>query len=750
MQIHGQDFLQSSLDRIQQLVNSDSGLSRRKLATQVCEWLDWRSPSGKLKEMSCRKALSTLGKKGLLTFENTKKAFAFSNKVTPSTDVKIPEISCKLSQLGNINVIPIQSRYSKDSKIWRFLLDTYHYLGSGSLCGAQLRYLIKSENHGVLGALAFDSASFALKERDKDIQWSEAARHANLSQVVRNARFLILPTVKVPNLASHVLSITLARLPQDWKSKYAIEPVLVETFVDPTNFQGTCYQAANWRYIGDTAGRRDGIAKKIYLFPLSDQWKQKLCKEPEIKLGDAQPVESPSNWAEKEFGRVHFYDNRLKERLYTIAQNFYQKPQANIPEASGSHSGSVASYRFFKNNKTNMDIILKAHTEETITRIKEHKIVLVPQDTSTLDYSSHPQTQGMGPTNNIAHKTTGLILHDTLAFTEEGTPLGVLDAQCWARDPNEKGKAKKRKELPIEQKESMKWLRSFRKVTEVQKLAPDTKMVLMGDRESDIFELFLDHIKTENGPELLVRSEKSRNRKVGEEYLWDFMQQLDFNGSLKIHIPHSGNRKSRDTILDISFSEVELTPPKKLRPTCDPIKVWAVYALESDPDPEISEPIKWMLLTTVPVKNLCDAKRSMKWYSKRWGIEVYHRVLKSGCRIKDRQLGDVDRIKTCLGIDMVVAWRIFHLTMLGRETPGTPCTAYFEDIEWKALCCYANKNPIPPPDPPSLLVAIYMVARIGGFLNRKQDGFPGTETLWRGLQRLDTAVEVFAIFYNSE
>jgi hypothetical protein len=153
-----------------------------------------------------------------------------------------------------------------------------------------------------------------------------------------------------------------------------------------------------------------------------------------------------------------------------------------------------------------------------------------------------------------------------------------------------------------------------------------------------------------------------------------------------------------------------------------------------------------MLLTTAEVNDFDDARRRIEWYSGRWGIEVYHRTLKSGCRIQDRQLGTADRLESCLGIDMVVAWRIYHLTMLGREVPDTPCTVFFSDVQWKALCCYVNKSLVPQDKPPSLRQAIFMVGAMGGHLGRKSDGFQGTQSMWRGLQRLETATEMYAIF----
>ncbi len=145
-----------------------------------------------------------------------------------------------------------------------------------------------------------------------------------------------------------------------------------------------------------------------------------------------------------------------------------------------------------------------------------------------------------------------------------------------------------------------------------------------------------------------------------------------------------------------------------------------------------------------------DAQKTVEWYAARWGIEVYHRTLKSGCRIKSRQLETAERLETCLGVDMVVAWRIYHMTMLGRETPEAACTVFFKDVEWKALCCYVKKTPVPPKEPPSMNEAMRMVGAIGGHLGRKSDGPPGTQVLWRGLQRLDTAVEMYAIFTDQD
>jgi hypothetical protein len=736
MNISGQYFSSATVERIRQTLVQEPSLSCRALSRRICEWLEWRSPNGHPKEMSCRKALSQMRQLGIIDLPSRKKTFAFEHSLTTKLETAVPNLACSLADLGETRVYPVSSRYAKESKIWASLLDRYHYLKSGPLCGAQIRYLIKSDQ-GYLGALAFSSAAFALACRDRYIGWTEGARRANLERVVCNSRFLILPQVKVPHLASHVLSLALSRLSSDWEQRYQTQPLLVETFVSP-DFKGTCYKAANFTSVGESAGRRDGQAKQVWLYPLERRWRQFLCSEPEMQR--PRP-EAPRHWAEAEFGTLRLYDERLKQRLYTLAQDFYNAPQANIPEACGSKAKTWGAYRFFKNPKVSMEIILQAHTEAAIERIKKEPVVLCPQDTTTLNYSTHLLTGGLGPISKD-EDSLGLLLHDTLAFTEKGTPLGILQAQCWARDPETRNQ--RRQKLPLAQKESAKWLKSFRQVSRIQQQCPDTLLVSMGDREADIYELFREASR-KGAAKLLVRASKGRQRKVEEEYLWEYMSRQGIVVSHQIHVPrHSGSRFDRNTWLDIRLAKVTLQPPAGYT---TPITVWAVYALEQAQwVPDRKEPIEWLLLTTIEVSKSEEAIEKLEWYTKRWGIEVYHKTLKSGCRMEDRQLAESDRLETCLGIDMVVAWRVDYLKMLGREKGEEPCTVFFKEVEWKALHCLVNNTKVVPEKPPSIRQAVLMVASQGGFLGRKGDGFPGAQTIWRGLVRLYVAAQMYALF----
>jgi hypothetical protein len=427
--------------------------------------------------------------------------------------------------------------------------------------------------------------------------------------------------------------------------------------------------------------------------------------------------------------------------LLTIARDLYARPQAQIPEACQSRAKTKATYRFFDHPKTGMEILLVPHYQATRRRIIEHKIILAVQDTTSLNYTAHPTTEDLGPISTQVDGSMGLLLHNTMAFSLEGTPLGLLDVQCWARDAEEFGKHHQRKQRPIEEKESFKWLESFQQVREAQRQCPNTMMVSVGDREADIYELFELALQDARGPKLLVRAEYDRLLADGQGHVWPMVATQPVAATQDIQVPRRGAQPPRSAHLEIRFATVQLKPPQR-KAELPSLKMYAVLAEEPHP-PSGIKPLRWMLLTTCEVQNDHSAIEKIDWYRLRWGIEVYHRTLKSGCKIEQRQLGSAKRIETCLAIDMVVAWRIFHLAKLGREVPNIPCTVFFEEHEWKALHTHLMKTPVPPDQPPTLRDAMRMVATLGGFLGRKGDGEPGATTLWRGLQYLDGIADMW-------
>jgi hypothetical protein len=740
----GQTFSEQTIAYIQATIESEAGMSRVALSRRVCGKLNWRSANGKLKEMSCRVALSKLDRRGVIQLPPLNHRAPGSKNKKLCEPIATPEpIVCRLGELGGVELIGVSSAESQASRCWNELMERYHYLGSGPLCGAQLRYLIKSNSGQWLGGLAFSASAWRVKARDGWIGWSDRARQQNLHKVVSNSRFLICPWVKVKNLASHVLAQAMGRLRADWQERYGFEPVLLETFVERSRFSGACYRAANWLYVGQTSGRGRQDREKTFSLSSKDVYVYSLCKKAREVLCSARSHEEPQlhlppkhdDWAKQEFGEAELNDERLNRRLLTLARDFYERPQANLPQACQSRAKTRAAYRFFDHPKITMDKLLNSHYEATLQRIGAEKIVLVVQDTTSLNYSAHPLTEGLGPISPKPQGVVGLLLHDSMAFNLAGTPLGLLDVQCWARDPKQFGKREFRHERPIEQKESQKWLKSFNKLSAAKKRCPNTTLVSVGDREADIYELFDLAVNDPCKAHLLVRAEHDRLLAEGQGRLWEHMAKQPVAGTELLSVPRQGKRAPREARLEVRFGPVKLTPPSR-KLAFKELDITAILAQEIDA-PQGIEPLQWMLLTTLAVENFDEAVEKLGWYAKRWGIEVYHRTLKSGCKIEERQLGSADRLEACLAIDMVVAWRILHLTKLGRETPDVPCSVFFEEAEWKALYCFVRQDPKPPDQPPTFREAVRMVASLGGFLGRKSDGEPGTQSLWLGIQRLD-------------
>ena len=746
MEICGQQFSPGLVKRLQGTVDREPRLSRTALSRRVCAWLDWRSPNGHWKEMSCRVALARLEGAGMIRWPRGE-----GFRAPPRRPLHRRARGGKargertLKELQPVEVVPVGSAKSRTARTWNELMDHYHPHGAGPLCGAQMRYAIRSRTGEWLGGLAFSAAAWRVAARDRWIGWSEEGRRAHLPQVIANSRFLLLPCWQVPHLASHVLGQALRRVARDWQARYGYEPCLVETFVDAGQ-AGTCYRAANWQEVGQTTGRGRQDRRHQHRQSVKQVWVYALHPQARQRLGGRAPAPPPppADWAEEEFGAARLGDARLGQRLLSLARDRYARPQASLPQACQTRAKTKAAYRFLEHPDTTMDALLQPHFEATRQRLAAERRVLAVQDTTSLNYSTHRATDDLGPIGSEKEGTLGLWLHSTLAFNAEGTPLGLLDVQCWARDGREFGKRHERKKRSIEEKESRKWLQSFRALAEVQRRTPGTRLVSVGDREADIYELFQEAWADRDGPWLLVRAEHDRLRVEGQEHLWPWLEQQAAAGVQEIRVPRRGAQAPRVARLEVRFAQVTLRPPRT-RPHLPALTLGAVLAQEADA-PAGLKPLRWMLLTTCPVERFAGACEKLHWYTLRWGIEVYHRTLKSGCQIEQRQLGTAERLEACLAIDLVVAWRIFHLAKLGRETPQVPCTVYFEEAQWKALLAYIHQDPVPPAQPPSLNQAMRLVASLGGFLGRKGDGNPGTQTLWLGLQRLDDITATYKVF----
>lgn len=740
----GRVFTPELLCELEQHKNS---LSRRGLAKLICERLDWKDCRGRWQFMSARKALSALHHRGTLQLGAS--TFVWPQRRPVEKLAAPPQpLSSALAEVGPVELVLVRGRRGQAGRLWRQAME-HHYLGAGPLCGAQLRYLIQSPA-GCLGALAFSAPALKVRARDQVIGWSEEVRRHQLHRVVNNSRFLILPWVEVPHLASHVLGLAATRLPADWQERYGIIPVLLETFVEVERFEGVCYKAAGWQCVGQSTGRgrqdhwhqKSAPIKSIWIKPLHPQWKELLQALPEqMRLAPLRrpaapgPKAPPADWAEEEMGGAVLGDVRLNRRLLGLARDFFARPTAQIPEACGSKAKTKAAYRFFDQPAVNLENILAPHREQTLQRVRQHPVILAVQDTTELDYTAHPETEGLGPIGNHRAHVQGLLLHPTLAFTPSGLPLGLLEVQCWVRDPEHEKKFRK----PVQDKESVKWLKGLAAAEQAQGLCPQTTVVSVGDSEADMYELFLK--AEQSSARLLVRAWRERLLEESGTEVWTHLRGLTAAGTARFKLPRRGSRKAREVDLTVRFASVRLKAPDYLKGQRG-VTLSAILLREETPPPEGEKAVEWLLLTNLPVDNFEQAVEKAHWYGQRFQIEVYFRTLKAGCRIEDRQLGSARRLENCLAIDLVVAWRILQLKQQAREAPQAPCTQYFDPAQCEVLMAlpgHCHRGP------PTLREAIRLIAVLGGFLARKQDGEPGAQTLWRGLQRLEDVVLGFTL-----
>src|SRR5688500_10742922 len=404
-----------------------------------------------------------------------------------------------------------------------------------------------------------------------------------------------------------------------------------------------------------------------------------------------------ASWAEVEFDEVELGDRRLKRRLIEVAEMGGEHPSQSLPEACEDGAHLKAAYRFFDNAKVKPAELLRSHVRATTERLGNEAVVLAVQDTTMLDYTAHPATTGLGMLNDVKHQ--GFLVHTTLAITPEQVPLGLLAQQVWTRDAASLGKRQARKQRPITEKEGQTWLTSLEAVKAAQARCPDTRFISVGDREADVYDFFL--VDRPAGVDLLVRASWDRGVEAPQRQLWAAVAAAPEAGTLTITVPRRAATPSqpaqpaRTAHLTLRFAPVTLRPPRHRTSEHLPtVPITAVWVVETSP-PAGTPPIEWLLLTTCTVTTAADAFTLVEYYVCRWGIEVWHKVLKSGCQIEARQLETAARLERCLTLYSVVARRVLFATLLARAAPDLPCTALLDPDEWQALYCIIHRSASP-------------------------------------------------------
>ena len=457
-------------------------------------------------------------------------------------------------------------------------------------------------------------------------------------------------------------------------------------------------------------------------------------------------------WVTQEFARADLGDKRLDRRWVRTAELLAKAPSAPINEACGTWASTQASYRLFNNPKASPAKILEPHWKATAERMSGcGGPVLVMQDTVFFSYGKPVKTRGLGPIgkSNAAHDR-GLVMHNALAFTTSGVALGIVSQSTWARGeiPAEdyQEKIERLQVTPIEEKESSKWLISLKETLE--RTPAGVQVVTLADRESDLFE-FLTQAK-ELRAQYVIRARTDRKlvpeERAGCTRMLDALSDAPVLGSLAVEVPGNGSRKARVASIEVRVAQVTIQPPQrrgahaKASGSDEPVTVTLIGATEQSP-PEGCESIRWVLLTNLPVQDFESATEKVRWYARRWGIEVWHRVLKSGCKVEDCMLEEAERLKRYLTLFSIIGVRLMHVTYLARVQPDVPATEVFSVEEVNALHIRMTQA-LPPASPaPTLRERVRMLGKLGGHLGRKCDGEPGVTVLWRGWTSLYETVE---------
>lgn len=331
----------------------------------------------------------------------------------------------------------------------------------------------------------------------------------------------------------------------------------------------------------------------------------------------------------------------------------------------------------------------------------------------------------------------GLLMHASLAITPEGLPLGLTAAKFWSRSKF-KGTAELKRRInptriPIDQKESIRWLDNLRLSTELAG-APE-RCVHIGDRESDIYELYC--LAEELGTKFLVRSCVDRLAQDGKTTIAQVMQSTPPSGTHAIHFRDAKGKEQR-AVLCVRHATMTVRPPIGKQKKYRNQELQIIHAEELDP-PEGRASICWKLITNLPVTSHADAVHKLEWYARRWKIETFFRTLKTGCRIEELRLTTVNRLANCIALCCVIAWRVSWMTILAREASEASPAAVFTEAERNLLD--RSTPTLKRKSFRDLAFYINAVARLGGYLDRASDPPPGTTVIWRGMSRLADLVE---------
>jgi transposase-like protein len=460
---------------------------------------------------------------------------------------------------------------------------------------------------------------------------------------------------------------------------------------------------------------------------------------------DEGRLSGQDHWSAREVDLGAFKDARLGQRLGELLRCFGDRVGATIPFACQDWASTKAAYRFFANPRVEEGEILSGHFEATRTRASAcDGPILLLQDTTEFTYQRrNPHAVGFTKSINSGrdaegrlrhHTVCGILMHSSLAVTEAGLPLGLAAVKFWSRDKFKGTAQLKRKinptRVPIEAKESIRWLDNLRQSSTL--LGRPERCVHVGDRESDIFELYC--LARDLGTHFVVRTVVDRLAGAGDRTIAAEMKQAPSVGQHTVDVRLEGDTVEPVTF-DIRCKQIRVCPPIGKQKRYPSLDLTVIHAEESNA-PAGRKPILWKLVTDLEATSLAEAVEKLRWYAMRWKIEVFHKILKSGCRAEDARLRTADRLANLVALFCIVSWRVLWMTMMARAAPQAEPALVLTASEMSILDHLVGNAGNRGAQPGTLTLYMTKLAKLGGYLARNSDPPPGNTVLWRGWRRL--------------
>ena len=448
---------------------------------------------------------------------------------------------------------------------------------------------------------------------------------------------------------------------------------------------------------------------------------------------------------DRELAGCRFRDPRLGRRFRRFVGQLASRLGQTIPLACQDWTNTKAAYRFLSNGRVNEAAILAGHFQATRARFDAAKgPILVLHDTTEFSYTRE-SVQAIGILHNSfagrgedgrprLHTVCGILMHSSLAVTTEGLPLGLAAIKFWTRSKFKGTNALKRKvnptRVPIETKESVRWLENVKQSTEL--LSEPARCIHIGDRESDIYELFC--AAEDGGTKFLVRTCADRLVDDGRHTISAAMRGIGVKAIHRVEVRDAKGAVSETTVR-VKYHRLQVHPPAGKQKKYPPLMLTVIQAREAYA-PRGREKIDWKLITNLPVRCRKDAIEKLSWYAMRWKIETFHKILKSGCRAEASKLRTADRITNLIAVFCILSWRIFWMTMMNRVAPAASPLVALTRLEAHLVNELIPDSPAKRRPQATLSRHLMKLARLGGYLARAKDPPPGNTVMWRGFARL--------------